>query len=273
MPYIDDVRLPNVLLFGPVGSGKTFSLRTIVDAGLELFVIQTEPSEVLSDLPKDRVHWHYIAPTQVGWDTLRDKAKKINTMSPDALSKLVDINRSKYQQWMEFIDTCNDFVDDRTGERYGDVMTWDTSRALVIDSLTGLNKMVMALQVGGKPTKEWRDWQIAQDTLEEALDNLTGGTKCLFVLTAHAERETDEVSGGIQVMVSTLGKKLAPRLPRFFSDVVYTKKEVDRFFWSTASPGVDTKQRNLPLGDKLLPSFVPLLETWKQRAAKGNQET
>ena len=44
-----------VLLLGETGSGKTYSLRTLLDAGLEVFVIATEPGllEVLGDLKKN----------------------------------------------------------------------------------------------------------------------------------------------------------------------------------------------------------------------------
>jgi hypothetical protein len=84
-------------------------------------------------------------------------------------------------------------------------------------------------------------------------------------MAAHLEREQDEVTGGVQLMASTLGKKLAPRLPRFFSDVVHCRRDGTNFFWSTASNNVDLKARNLPISDKLPASFVPLLKAWKDR--------
>ncbi len=85
------------------------------------------------------------------------------------------------------------------------------------------------------------------------------------MLTAHLERETDEVTGGVSLMASTLGKKLAPRLPRFFSDVIHAKRDGEKFSWSTASFNVDLKARNVPIADNLPPSFVPLLKQWKEK--------
>lgn len=67
-------------------------------------------------------------------------------------------------------------------------------------------------------------------------------------------------------MVSTLGKAIAPIIPSKFSDVVLTRKEVDRFSWSTAEATADVKNRNLPLSNKLEPSFGPLYQKWLSRS-------
>jgi predicted ATPase len=43
------------MLLGASGSGKTYSIRTLLDAGLEVFVLFTEPGmEVLADCPRLR---------------------------------------------------------------------------------------------------------------------------------------------------------------------------------------------------------------------------
>jgi len=135
----------------------------------------------------------------------------------------------------------------------------------VVDSLSGLNIMAMTLVVGSKPTKAMSDWGVAMDNLEKLLQKLCTDTKCHFVLTAHLERETDEVSGGIQLMASTLGRKLAPKIPRFFDDVICCQRNGSEFTWSTAALNVDLKARNLPIGDRLEPSFVPLIKHWKEQ--------
>jgi hypothetical protein len=83
------------------------------------------------------------------------------------------------------------------------------------------------------------------------------------------ERETDEVTGGISLMASTLGRKLAPRLPRFFSDVIHAKREGEKFSWSTATFNVDLKARNVPISETIPPSFVPLIEKWRSRQHQG----
>ena len=40
------------------------------------------------------------------------------------------------------------------------------------------------------------DWGIAMDNLERLIIKLTTDLRCYFILTAHMERETDEVTGG-----------------------------------------------------------------------------
>ena len=257
---------PKVMLVGGTGSGKTHAIRTLVDAGLEVFVIFTEPGmEVLSDVSSDKLHWHYIAPVNVDWDTLKDSAKKINTMTFKGLAELGDINKGKYQEWFELLTTLSNFTDDRTGVSYGAVDSFGMDKAVVIDSLSGLNVMAMNLVAGSKPVKSMADWGVAMDNLERLIMKISTGILCTVVLTAHLERESDEITGGTINMAATLGKKLAPRLPRFFSDVIVCRRDGTQFFWSTAAINTDTKARNVPLSDKIPPDFGRLLATWKDR--------
>lgn len=259
------IQAPNTMLLGAVGSGKSYCLRTLIDAGLELFVLQTEPSEVLDDLPKDKCHLHYVAPMKADWKAMISMATKINTMTYESLLKVGDPNRSKHQQWIQVLNCVENFTDSRTGQSYGDVTEWDASRAFVIDSLTGLSKMAMSLVVGGKPTPAQADWGMAMAQIEGLVDTLCTNTKCWFVLTGHLEPERDEVAGTISMMPATLGRKLPPKLPRFFSDVIHCTRAGSEFFWSTATANVDTKARNLPLGSKLKPDFTQIMRNWLER--------
>jgi len=100
---------------------------------------------------------------------------------------------------------------------------------------------------------------------EKLILKLTSDLKCFFVLTAHLDKEPDALTGVPLTMVGALGKKLAPKLPRTFSDVILSVKEGDKFTWSTAAVGVDLKSRSLPIKDNLPPSFAPIVEVWRQR--------
>ena len=258
----------NILLVGATGTGKTHSIRTLCDLGLEVFVVFTEPGmEVLADIPSDKLHWKYIAPSTPEWTDMIDSANKINKMTFKSLTDLSDINKSKYTEFLDLLTTLSNFKDDRTGKEYGAVDSWGPERVLVVDSLSGLNIMAMNLVTGSKPVKSMADWGVAIDNLERLITKLCVDTKCHFVLTAHLERETDETTGGSSLMAATLGRKLAPKLPRFFSDVIHVKRDGGKFLWSTASINVDLKARNLPLADNLNPSFVPIIESWRKRAA------
>lgn len=257
----------NVLLMGASGTGKTHSIRTLVDAGLEVFVLFTEPGmEVLADVPSDKLHWHYIPPASPDWGDMIDSATKINKLSLKSLSEMSDINKAKYTGFLDVLVALSNFPDDRTGQKFGAVDTWDSSRVIVMDSLSGLSIMAMNLIAGSKPVKSIADWGVSVDNLERLTTKLCVDTKCHFVLIAHLERETDEVTGGSSLTASTLGRKLGPKLPRFFSDVVHVKRDGAKFAWSTSTQNVETKARNVAISADLSPSFVPIIASWRKSA-------
>lgn len=258
---------PKVMLVGATGTGKTHAVRTLIEAKLETFCVFTEPGmEVVADIPcSEGMHFHYIAPSSPDWGAMIDSATKINTMSFEFLTKLSDINKKQYSEFIDLLQTMSNFKCDRCGQSFGPVDSFGPERAVVLDSLSGLNIMAMNLVTGSKPVKSMADWGVAMDNLERFITKFTTDLKCTGVLVAHLEREADEVTGGVQLMASTLGKKLAPRLPRFFSDVIHCKRDGSKFSWSTASLNVDLKTRNLPIADALPPSFVPIIESWRKR--------
>jgi len=68
---------------GDAGAGKTWSLATLIEAGLEVFVLTTEPNGMDSlldavatkKLPLSKLHWHAVSPASPGWDGLIEVAK------------------------------------------------------------------------------------------------------------------------------------------------------------------------------------------------------
>lgn len=263
----------NVLIEGPTGTGKTHALGTLGDTGVELFCLFTESGlETLLGYWTDRgkevpsnVHWHILERSSTTFTTLGDSAEKILTTSQEALHKMQDNNRAKHNQFVGLLRALADFPDDRTGKRYGPVDGWGPDRCLALDSLTGINPIALSLVVGGKPVKSQADWGIAQDQVEKLIRQLTDGCRCHFVLTAHVEREIDQVFGGVKITVSTLGRALAPKIPPMFSDVVLSARDGTKFSWSTANPGADLKARNLPIADGIAPDFGPIIAKWKSR--------
>lgn len=251
---------------GPSGSGKTFSLRTLADAGLEVFVIATEPGvpNVLGDLPASKMHWHYIPPMPLSFDTLIDQVTKINTMSFEFLTKMVG-SRAEFRQILDLMNLFKNFKCQRTGQEFGDITKWGPDRALALDSLTGLTMMMVNATIGTKPMMNQPEYGLVQTAIERTLNSLCMTLNCWFILNAHTEREFDETTGATTLMASTAGKKLAPKLPRFFDECVFTRRDGTNFFWSTATSGADTKARLLPLGDKLVPSFKPLIDSWESK--------
>ena len=270
----------NVLVEGPTGTGKTYALGTLADTGIETFVLFTESGlETLLGYWTDRglpvppnVHWHILQRDTVSFGTMADVATKINTFTQESLHKMQDPDRAKHNQFVGLLRALADFPDDRTGKKFGPVDSWGPDRCLAIDSLTGINPIALSLVVGGKPVKSQADWGIAQDQIEKLIRQLTDGCKCHFVLTAHVEREIDQVFGGVKITVSTLGRALAPKIPPMFSDVVLSYREGTKFLWSTANPAADLKARNLPIADAIPQDFTAIIAKWKSRGGSSNSD-
>lgn len=266
---------PSVLLLGAPGSGKTYSISTILAAGLDTHCIITEPNglETLLDvvekknLPLEKLHWKVITPARAGFAGLIAGAEKIARMDFKQLADQKPSGQRQTSQFVTLLETMQEFRCDHCGKSFGPVTAFDSTQAVVVDSLSGLNLMAMDMVIGDKVTAHQGEWGVAMKMLDRFILNCTSNLSCLFVLTSHLEREIDEVAGGSRIMAATLGKKLAPQLPRFFSDVVMAYREGDKYLWSTNALNVDLKHRSLPLSGKLEPSFAPIIAAAKRRTA------
>jgi hypothetical protein len=216
----------------------------------------------------NKLHWASCLPATEGWGALDEMATKIGALDFEGISKIKGIGKEQTRvPAMRFLSILKDFPDERTQTNFGSFTTWDDSRALVIDSLSGLSTIAWYLTVGNKPTGAPGEWNIAMNFIEAILMKINSDRKCYFVLTAHIEKEMDEISGVMRVMTSTLGRKLAPKIPRFFGEVVYATRTTEdpKFRWSTIDRNADLKNRVLPVGEKLLPDFKPVVEGHKKR--------
>jgi hypothetical protein len=265
----------NVLLMGPTGTGKTHSVGTLVETGIEVFYFAFEAgAESLLGYWADKgkpvpsnLHITTVHSASASWSELADSVGQVNRMSYESLKKMSDPHRSKYDQLEKFLRAFNDVTDDQ-GNHYGCVDEWGTNRALVIDGLTGLSTAAMKTVIGGKADRDQKDWGLAQNLLENVLSRICNDCKCHFILLAHVERETDLILGGVKIMVSTLGKALPPKLPPMFSDVILTVREGTKWSWSTANALADLKTRNLPVADGITPNFGQIINKWKARGAQ-----
>ncbi len=275
---------PSTLLMGPAGTGKTTSLATLIEAGLHVRLLATEPTapnRVLDtltarNLPTDKFDWQFVSPAMPGWDALLQSANVVNNMTlKDIADMRGGIARQDGKQWIALLQAMNNFRSDRTGIEYGDVISWDENVAFVIDGLTGVSTMSRNLTVGLKPNPAPGEWGVMQNNILTVFKKLCADCKCFFVCIAHVERETNELTGMSNITVSTLGAKLAPKLPPEFTNVVYAKRNGANFLWSTADTGIDTKSGDLPLSDSLIPSFKPIVESFRVRlkATKPEPQT
>lgn len=261
---------PRILLMGESGTGKTNSLRTLISAGITPFVEFLEPGmETIGDIFNGKqAHYKYRKAFTANWLQLKEMARVVNALPLDGLAKLQDAQKTKHVAFMDLISDANDFKCDCCQRSWGDVTKWNTDRAFCIDGLTGLSDMAMALLVGSKPLRSMSDWGIAQNMIMGFLNYIISDVTCTFVLISHQEREKDEVTGGTSVTVSTLGQKLAPKIPAKFSDVISVERVGTKFTWSTAATNAVTKTRNLSIASGLDASFVPLIEGWKKKGGR-----
>lgn len=270
------IKPPSTLLIGPPGTGKTHSLVTYLRAGLKLAVVITDPGgeeTLIEACEKEEVditnlHYRYIPPAAPSWEGLMDMSKKINMMGYKDLTELKSgISKSDYRQFYELLSCLSNFVCQRTDEEFGPVDDFDDTWALALDSASGLNTMIMNNTIGAKPAAHQGEWGVSMKAEEQLIDKLTSDLSCFFCLTGHLDKTMDETIGKPMLMPAFLGNKLAPKIPRNFSDVVMSVRESDKYFWSTVGANVDLKARTLPLKDRLAPDFGQIVDGYKQRVA------
>lgn len=275
-PVSRQMQPPATLLMGSSGAGKTTAIATYLKSDIETFVLTTEPGGVeslldgceLHKVSVDKLHWASVLPVTSGWKGLLDMTEKVSALSFSAVSDLKNgIGKDQTRSAaMKFLNTLANFTCERTGQSYGDVTEWGPDRAFVIDSLSGWSVISWALTVGHKPTAHQGEWNIAMNWIHDVLLKVTSDRKCFFTLTSHIEKETNEITGAMQVMTSTLGRKLAPKIPKFFSEVVLAARSKDRKFnWSTIDNNAELKNRALPVSDNLPPDFTPIVEAYRRR--------
>jgi hypothetical protein len=255
-----------VLLMSDPGAGKTYAIRTLIDAGIHPLCIFTENSyDVINDLPADKCSWVYVPPTRESLDDLRKQVRSIGTMSFEALTKQYDASRFAESPFDKILQQMMNFHDERTGAEFGNISSWGTGLAFVIDSLSGLSKASWQNVAGTRVALSPADYQLAQRQIENLLNQLCMTFRCHVVCTAHLEKEVDPVNGGMRLYPSLPGKALAPIIGRFFTDVVMAQRNGNKFSWNTVDPGAALKARNAGMGADLPPSFAPLIEQWKKR--------
>ena len=272
---------PKVCLMGLGGTGKTYALGTLVDwadaNGFEVAVLFTENGlETLLGYFRDHgkeppacLYWHQQTTKPISLKALMAAADAVGKLSYEALAKSVDSNRGgENNSFWKILGSCSNFIDDRRGKSLGAVDSWTAAdkRIFVMDSLTETANAAMKMQIGSRPMASPGDYGVAQNNLMNFLRLVTQGISAPFVMTAHVDRETDQVTQSTKIMIKAIGKALSTEIPTLFSDIIYTTRDGDKFFWDTAAYGVDTKTRSLGYRSKIAPDFSQIFNIWAKRA-------
>lgn len=267
-----DEEAPKVLLMGQPGGGKTYSIASLLEAGLEVFVIFTEQGKeslleacMERGISTERLHYTRISAGSPGFGALKRIARTINRTSQSDMQSAKGLDEKNYTQMIDLIAACENFTDQH-GVSYGNASDWGNDRALVIDGLSGINTMMMDLVVGAKPVKTIADWGIAMDQEMRFINQCVNSMTAMFVLIAHLELNKDEVEGKIYRYPKVLGNKNTYDFGKHFSDVILSSDMGGgKFVWSTDEKNMQLKTRNLKRSSKLEPNFVPLVEKWASR--------
>lgn len=270
---------PKILLTGASGSGKTHSIGTIVDWAAQqspprevrVFFIESGLESLLGywadrNLPvPSNLSWHVFRPKAVPFAALQDMAKKVGILSFKSLSEGVDPDRSTNNPYEKFLFALAKFPDDRTGTNKGNIGEWSSKDILVLDSLSEIAWIAMKMVIGNKPTASPSDYGVAQNNLINFLRYLTQGFAPTVVMTAHIQRQQDEITGGVKLMTKAIGKAMADDIPQLFSEVIGSVRDGTAWYWDTANSMLDTKTRYLPIQSKIKPDFSQIMEKWVKR--------
>lgn len=271
---------PNVLLNGEAGTGKTYALGTLVDwcqaNGKEAFYLDIEGSlETLLGYWADRklsippcLRWCQIKVAPVTLAQMMKGAKDAGDLSYELITKSIDPNRGQNNAFLAILNSMADFKDDRTGKPFGSVEKFGVDRVFMLDSFTELSNAAAKMVIGSKPTMAPPEYGMAQNHLMNFLRLCCHGMSCTFVMTSHPVRDKDEMSGMVKTTIKTVGTAIQPEIPPLFSDVIFSVREAEKFYWDTAAYGVVTKTRSLGYKSKITPDFKLIMDTWKGRGGK-----
>lgn len=203
-----------MLLLGRSGSGKTGHLGTLAKAGYRIFLADFDSGldilldpKVLDPSLRSKIHYQ----------TFYDKNILLGgQMRPEA------------KGYTNFINAMADWKED--GKSLGSIYTWGENDIFVIDSLTFLGNSIMnhvlALSGRGGQKPQLQDYGAAVDTQEAVIETLYNpAVKCNVIVTAHLMYMGDETAGGVnKAFPSAIGRKLPPKISRYFNNVVQIQK-------------------------------------------------
>jgi hypothetical protein len=283
---------PKILLQGDSGTGKTYSLGTIVDWAAS----QTPPRPVRAlftengletllgywrDPPVDsngkpvrparpvpaNLAWHVAAPGALSLAALKDAANKVGLLTYESLTKSIDGDRGKNNPAFKILEALENFPDDRTGTKLGNIGTWGSDTIFLVDSLSELAEGYKRMVVGNKPVMAQNEYGVAQNNLMNILRYLTQGPDFTLVMTAHVQKQLNEVTGAMTLMTSAIGKAIGDDIPKLFSEVLFCYRDGLSWYWDTSASNVVTKTRYLPIKSKITPDLGVIMDKWLTRGA------
>jgi hypothetical protein len=266
----------NIINFGDIGTGKSYANRTLLaeypdkegkihkGAGLKVYNLACEPgwSATNGDLTCEMgFHVHQVLPANPSWQVKIAWLEKISNMSAEDIKKMSipDSIRKGYRQFMDLHVTCSKFICDRCGEDLGNSEDWGEDIAYVNDGLTGITTMAGQYAVGPKPTLTWPEIDQIGHMIEDYVKKCCA-LKCTYILVAHWDRAPNQVEGGSEITIHTIGQKLAPRLLLdTFDEIILSERNgPSTYTWNLADDKVRQKARRLEYKAGLRPDYAQI---------------
>jgi hypothetical protein len=227
--------LVKMIVIGNSGVGKTGALAELAKAGYRLFIYDFDMgTDILLDptiLPPSHRDNIFVK-------SFRDKATvQGGNMIPQATA------------WKEFMKALSEWTEGT--EKMGSFRTWSDNDVLVIDSMTFMSDAafseVLGLNSRLSSRPQIQDYGAAMENIQAVFELLySDHCKCHVIFTSHLQFGDDEQSMSRKGQVSVLGKKLAPKIPRYVNNMVLIEKQVigntvKRKLRTVGTPFVDLK--------------------------------
>lgn len=198
-------RIVKMLVAAHSGAGKTGALSSLLDAGLNVRVLDFDNglSVVKNHVQKRESlgHMHYA--------TLRDELKL-------AGGRFAITKANAFQRAMELLDKGGgEWGDDSIGP----LKTWTPQDVLVVDTFGNMGRscLLMVMQINGAIAKnpEIQHYGQAMENLERFLAQVTSpAVKCHVIVNTHLYRSDDSP----MLYPEALGSRLGPKVARYFDN-------------------------------------------------------
>ena len=275
---------PKVIVQGDSGTGKTYSFGKLVDwaaaqnppirvavlfteNGLETLLgyWRTPMSGPPRPVPKN-LAWHQVQNASLDLEALQEAMRLVGDLTYESLTKVIDPDRGRRNPALKILKSFSDFPDDRTGTTLGNIGRWGSDMILGIDSLTELADAYAKANTGTKPVMSQPEYLVAQNNLLNFIRYLCGPSQRFgLVMTAHVQKQINELTGGMSIMTKSIGKAIADDIPKHFSEVLYCYAEGANWYWDTAAANVIRKTRYLPISSKIPQDLSRIWGEWRKR--------
>lgn len=228
------------------GSGKTGALSSLVDAGLNVRVLDFDNGlSVLKGYVKDKsklANVHYVDKLQ---DQLRLVGGRVGIAKAPAFTRAMDaLEKGGAEFW---------------GADIPPVKEWTPRDVLVIDSLTMAGRaslqLVMDINAAGYKNPEIQHYGTAMENIEKWLQGLTASiVPCHVIVNTHITG----VEGDTRLYPDALGSKLPPKIAKYFDNLVSIRLVQGQRKFLTVKDGLLALKTAVPL-----PEQIPIEDGWK----------